>query len=220
MLILSCILCFSYIKPQLPVCCYCRGTVVSYVFPTSNHNSFARLTDKTRVVSYVFPTSNHNYLRVHGFRHLLYLMFFLHQTTTRAEKQTRQISCILCFSYIKPQHLRMAGQAGLSCILCFSYIKPQPQRDIASEWFSCILCFSYIKPQPYCIVGKNIGVVSYVFPTSNHNAALDINPERRLYLMFFLHQTTTRAVKPIQRMLLYLMFFLHQTTTKVLFRTA
>ena len=56
-------------------------------------------------------------------------------------------------------------------------------------------------------------VVYRPFPTSNHNSTERKAQERALYIVRFLHQTTTctayyRAVR-----VLYIVRFLHQTTT-------
>ena len=117
------------------------------VVPTSNHNHSLHLHFDILVVSYVFPTSNHNSLWMSLYIFRLYLMFFLHQTTTMACPSHGQSRCILCFSYIKPQPFNSYTNLSESCILCFSYIKPQLTEKVVYLVICCILCFSYIKPQ-------------------------------------------------------------------------
>ncbi len=56
--------------------------VVSYLVPTSNHNRPALNNEFIRVVSYLVPTSNHNPEEVNTPVFELYLIWFLHQTTT------------------------------------------------------------------------------------------------------------------------------------------
>ena len=56
-------------------------------------------------------------------------------------------------------------------------------------------------------------VVSYEFSTSNHNSAASLPAYDLLYLMSFLHQTTTLCNRKKEIKVLYLMSFLHQTTT-------
>ena len=122
---LSCMLSCSYIKPQHHLHRIFHHSVVCYHVPTSNHNS----------------CSANNVARV------LYVIMFLHQTTTH-----------LCL-------LRIMRCCMLSC----SYIKPQPDKfSINLSW-----------------------VVCYHVPTSNHNAALVLNVSSVLYVIMFLHQTTT-----------------------------
>ena len=166
--------------------------VVSYSFSTSNHNN--KLTDnfQVQVVSYSFSTSNHN-------------------RSTRFKK--RPLSCILFVFYIKPQPrpiltifsstlylIRFLHQTTTVLLLC---------RNI----YSCILFVFYIKPQltslnKHCdqvvsysfstsnhnltlITRKNKKVVSYSFSTSNHNDMFTSFISNELYLIRFLHQTTT-----------------------------
>ena len=66
------------IKPLLH-----RGLwVVSYLFSTSNHNNLGGAYLGDAVVSYLFSTSNHNKQLVDVLVLVLYLICFLHQTTT------------------------------------------------------------------------------------------------------------------------------------------
>ena len=58
----------------------------------------------------------------------LYLMSFLHQTTTRAGNRYIEQSCISCHSYIKPQPCPPWPASCRRCISCHSYIKPQRCR--------------------------------------------------------------------------------------------
>ena len=99
----------------------------------------------------------------------------------------------------------------------------------------CILLNFYIKPQPYSVRSSYKNVVSYWISTSNHNSSA-LLPIKRLvvsywistsnhnsesatwlaiplYLIEFLHQTTTALRRAAHADLLYLIEFLHQTTT-------
>ena len=77
----------------------------------------------------------------------LYLIEFLHQTTTTEANIAFFSSCILLNFYIKPQQSRREYATGKCCILLNFYIKPQP-ADIANlQMWSCILLNFYIKPQ-------------------------------------------------------------------------
>ena len=80
---LSCISFDSYIKPQLPA------------LP---HQSW-------QVVYLLIPTSNHNFNNVYTWISLLYIFWFLHQTTTLCGETLRTQCCISFDSYIKPQLL-------------------------------------------------------------------------------------------------------------------
>ena len=65
------------------------------------------------------------------------------------------------------------------------------------------------------MMGRNSvkAVVSYGVPTSNHNLDIHVGHLVRLFLMVFLHQTTTYQFFHLYWVLLFLMVFLHQTTT-------
>ena len=77
----------------------------------------------------------------------LYLIEFLHQTTTFGYRYKNRICCILLNFYIKPQLKQDDIQRRASCILLNFYIKPQPvQREIV-HIERCILLNFYIKPQ-------------------------------------------------------------------------
>ena len=56
-------------------------------------------------------------------------------------------------------------------------------------------------------------VVYRPFPTSNHNTNIDECQANKLYIVRFLHQTTTQKVSGIIGGRLYIVRFLHQTTT-------
>ena len=101
--LLGCILSCSYIKPQ-------------------RLRFLKRL--KT-VVYYHVPTSNHNFLKLRIITEALYIIMFLHQTTTYSRFFQKKNCCILSCSYIKPQQLSHLPCKESRCILSCSYIKPQ-----------------------------------------------------------------------------------------------
>ena len=77
----------------------------------------------------------------------LYIVLFLHQTTTSF------------------------GQfiSGTCCISYYSYIKPQPGLNPMLSNVCCISYYSYIKPQHEVHGQLNGWVVYRTIPTSNHN---------------------------------------------------
>ena len=99
----------------------------------------------------------------------LYIVLFLHQTTTSAIKEEHVNSCISYYSYIKPQQHLQVRNTSASCISYYSYIKPQLQENYIS----------------YLLV------VYRTIPTSNHNWQSASLPAFVLYIVLFLHQTTT-----------------------------
>ena len=101
----------------------------------------------------------------------------------------------------------------MRCILFHFYIKPQRFIFIQKNMLSCILFHFYIKPQPAHAHQDESWVVSYSISTSNHNRYNNWRKDMLLYLIPFLHQTTTDKYQCRSRYRLYLIPFLHQTTT-------
>ena len=121
------------------------------------------------VVYRTIPTSNHNLQGLDSITLQLYIVLFLHQTTTG------------CF-------LRLLASC---CISYYSYIKPQPITNANANAGCCISYYSYIKPQPNYYLCKINSVVYRTIPTSNHNWLRHQSCVRELYIVLFLHQTTT-----------------------------
>ena len=121
----------------------------------------------------------------------LFLMVFLHQTTTYAHPLRLWHCCFLWCSYIKPQRFDSRHYVGS----VVSYGVPTSNHNVeqllAQKGQCCFLWCSYIKPQPASVAGFCSSVVSYGVPTSNHNAKMITSPLFLLFLMVFLHQTTT-----------------------------
>ncbi len=189
--VVGCFLWHSYIKPQPSArtdkpakCCFLWH---SYIKPQPHHGE----RPKRKVVSYGIPTSNHNVRLLTAVAFKLFLMAFLHQTTTGAVVYGLALSCFLWHSYIKPQRLLHAA-INLRVV---SYGIPTSNHN------------------PLLVLPRERTVVSYGIPTSNHNRSPGWNPSMPLFLMAFLHQTTTVAVSVIPKSSLFLMAFLHQTTT-------
>ena len=115
------------------------------------------------------PTSNHNKLLIFAPCLRLYIVLFLHQTTTSMDVNLlpKELYIVLFLH----QTTTSATKAKLkSC--CISY-------------------YSYIKPQlfPPCL--SPVVVVYRTIPTSNHNFDFYHNAYIKLYIVLFLHQTTT-----------------------------
>ena len=99
--------------------------------------------------------------------------------------------CILSLFYIKPQLEPPLAFLVRYCILSLFYIKPQRNASKAARTLHCILSLFYIKPQQSFIEFLCCYIVSYLFSTSNHNTQLITKTPILLYLISFLHQTTT-----------------------------
>ena len=166
---------------------------------------------------------------------MLFLISYLHQTTTDGVIFYRYTGCFLsriyikpqphdddlstnncCFLsriYIKPQPIFLTFGTYFCCFLSRIYIKPQLRRRIVIMYRSCFLsriyikpqlasirilellgCFLsriYIKPQPVGDRYELVRVVSYLVSTSNHNGIEVLKLEYLLFLISYLHQTTT-----------------------------
>ena len=127
-MMISCISFDSYIKPQ-PVLDYAHIGIVVYL---------------------LIPTSNHNFITSVSFTTVLYIFWFLHQTTTQEPQEHLYSRCISFDSYIKPQLYRAWYLCVASCISFDSYIKPQ--RNI---WALPLMQVVYL-----------------LIPTSNHNSGI------------------------------------------------
>ena len=123
--------------------------------------------------------------------HQLYIILFLHQTPPWRELTKYLQSCISFFSYIKPQLLVKCVTLGYVVYHSF----PTSNHNV-----SCEIFIKYL-------------VVYHSFPTSNHNSGLSLKIPERLYIILFLHQTTTCWKCSAKGLLLYIILFLHQTTT-------
>ena len=165
--------------------------VVYRTIPTSNHNSCVRATSCAgRCISYysyikpqlatkamyakqvvyrTIPTSNHNKNPIVGSYKVLYIVLFLHQTTTQT---SRPIGRMLLY------------------IVLFLHQTTTVSRIVFIS-FSCISYYSYIKPQHDTYQPYIMRVVYRTIPTSNHNLKKYIECPLRLYIVLFLHQTTT-----------------------------
>ena len=166
---------------------------------------------------------------------MLYIILFLHQTTTPCCRLSLSLSCISSFSYIKPQLYELRFTANVRCISSFSYIKPQPACRATGG--ACVVYHPFptsnhnprsdfkerasVVYHPFPTSNHNRhtrcrwrhGVVYHPFPTSNHNAQSLVMRSIMLYIILFLHQTTTIIRKVAKLLGLYIILFLHQTTT-------
>ena len=94
-----------------------------------------------------------------------------------------------------------------------SYIKPQLCVVSAKNYDSCMSYDFYIKPQRWGLITLVKLVVCLTIPTSNHNTYFSHPCTILLYVLRFLHQTTTSAEYCLNIVMLYVLRFLHQTTT-------
>ncbi len=143
--------------------------------------------------------------------------------------------CLSSCSYIKPQPYGDTLYPYFGCLSSCSYIKPQRFLSSYANLKSCLSSCSYIKPQlinpmqiyyivvyhlvptsnhnveEVIIAGKK--VIYHLVPTSNHNSLQPLDVTAVLFIILFLHQTTTYGAAEAQRSGLFIILFLHQTTT-------
>ena len=122
---------------------------------------------------------------------MLYLIPFLHQTTTIDDVSAKTICCILFHFYIKPQLCPLLRSSS-----------PVVSYSISTSNHNFLECAVYrLVVVSYSISTSNhncqkcpvvlVLVVSYSISTSNHNTTDEIKDIALLYLIPFLHQTTT-----------------------------
>ena len=121
------------------------------------------------VVYLLIPTSNHNTRAINSAIYQLYIFWFLHQTTTLTIDYVIYGCCISFDSYIKPQLLGMY-EGGKVVVYLLIPTSNHNKMLIESE---------------------GTYVVYLLIPTSNHNSRLGPIDVVKLYIFWFLHQTTT-----------------------------
>ena len=164
---------------------------------------------------YLIPFLHQTTTRHHpsSTKHLLYLIPFLHQTTTKLRLSLAPFQLYLIPFLHQTTTINGCFSSATCCILFHFYIKPQPFAAVLNITICCILFHFYIKPQLLPSASATQMVVSYSISTSNHNRLLRHKQPKRLYLIPFLHQTTTLLCQKNNARMLYLIPFLHQTTT-------
>ena len=124
-------------------------------------------------------------------RFKLFIILFLHQTTTVKNGLNEMGRCLSSCSYIKPQLSFRFPLSKTSCLSSCSYIKPQHSVHGPRTRRSCLSSCSYIKPQRWTSLNTDAVVVYHLVPTSNHNYEENHFGITWLFIILFLHQTTT-----------------------------
>ena len=165
----SCISFDSYIKPQLGKGKGKLSAVVYLLIPTSNHNTMSCLINT--IVLYIFwflhQTTTCDTTAV--FPVLLYIFWFLHQTTTCSFRG--------CWSQVVYLLIPTSNHNQMPCVnyktLVVYLLIPTSNHNC---WFTRYICAF---------------VVYLLIPTSNHNPGVHVAAICWLYIFWFLHQTTT-----------------------------
>ena len=129
---------------------------------------------------------------------VLYLIPFLHQTTTRDNFTIKGVCCILFHFYIKPQ-LERGGRLLYTVV---SYSISTSNHNVSRGYLDKFQVVSYsISTSNHntdVVKTLHVCVVSYSISTSNHNRSLKSFSNLKLYLIPFLHQTTTCRLRFIK----------------------
>ena len=125
---------------------------------------------------------------------LLYIFWFLHQTTTWWYSQKWFSSCISFDSYIKPQPCFFSCRSWRVVYLLI----PTSNHNLQLGW-----------------VGKRL-LYTFWFLHQTTTSRRFFAQSGELYIFWFLHQTTTYYGSLTSGQKLYIFWFLHQTTTAVL----
>ena len=119
------------------------------------------------IISFLHQTTTNRRMTLCARR--LYIISFLHQTTTIDYDSSRIKSCISFHSYIKPQHVHIELRL---CAVVYHFI-PTSNHNYTHT------------------TSDGVEVVYHFIPTSNHNARHNRLQRQKLYIISFLHQTTT-----------------------------
>ena len=143
----GCISFDSYIKPQLEYWTKEICMVVYLLIPTSNHN--VHWEDKPSGLLYIFwflhqTTTGRVTLII---CHLLYIFWFLHQTTTYISVASGRAELYIFWFLHQTTTCLLIISTVFCCISFDSYIKPQRITWSITKRISCISFDSYIKPQ-------------------------------------------------------------------------
>ena len=166
-------------------------TVVYLLIPTSNHNLVVVIVMPVAVVYLLIPTSNHNFrsplcvstmLFISWFLHQtttwwryfresswLFISWFLHQTTTFNQNLDRYELLFISWFLHQTTTTPPLAHSCASCLSLDSYIKPQPIPVFRKIMLCCLSLDSYIKPQHNLKKLDYEDVVYLLIPTSNHN---------------------------------------------------
>ena len=163
------------------------------------HQTTTMQTENVRSLKlYLIPFLHQTTTRIWQQRMILplYLIPFLHQTTTSSRVTHPQDALYLIPFLHQTTTTLIFLNTYASCILFHFYIKPQPHWLRQSFWF--VVSYS-ISTSNHNLDGKvrpGRSVVSYSISTSNHNIMFGHRKQLLLYLIPFLHQTTTyRQIK-------------------------
>ena len=143
------------------------------------------------IIYLLIPTSNHNDFVLVSAHGMLYIFWFLHQTTTGESDTSCLLRCISFDSYIKPQ---LVGEYGTNGLVVYLLIPTSNHNLLVS-----------------CNDNKGLYIFWFLHQTTTCSGRG--RSSAVLYIFWFLHQTTTIETGVPRTFSLYIFWFLHQTTT-------
>ena len=146
----------------------------------------------TEVVYLLIPTSNHN--SIWGNTKNTHVVYLLIPTSNHNHIGIKAIRPMVVYLLIPTSNHNQANDDLYVKQVVYLLI-PTSNHNL---WVCLVLCTL---------------VVYLLIPTSNHNSVINNDRGKRLYIFWFLHQTTTLRVQRYGIPALYIFWFLHQTTT-------
>ena len=143
------------------------------------------------VVYRTIPTSNHNFLHFDKLSVMLYIVLFLHQTTTG----TLVWTCFLRLYIVLFLHQTTTNWSVRTSSSVVYRTIPTSNHNLVSILISIFLLY----------------IVLFLHQTTTATRIPMFR--KRLYIVLFLHQTTTWWLLDRCVLELYIVLFLHQTTT-------
>ena len=144
---------------------------------------------------------------------MLYIFWFLHQTTTKDILNTLTVRCISFDSYIKPQP-RLITKVLLSVVYL---LIPTSNHNIIFSYDSREFVVYLLIPTSNHNYTDKISILHVVvyllIPTSNHNVILFTDSANVVVYLLIPTSNHNWRVFRLHQLQLYIFWFLHQTTT-------
>ena len=125
---------------------------------------------------------------------LLFIILFLHQTTTFGQGSFRYICCLSSCSYIKPQ----LWPFSLASRVVVYHLVPTSNHNTKHAVKRLRHVVYHLVPTSNHnvieVLDVELVVVYHLVPTSNHNLFPSVITILQLFIILFLHQTTTVMV--------------------------
>ena len=184
------------------------------MIPTSNHNKSLHFSDDVVLFISWFLHQTTTVSMPMTALAALFISWFLHQTTTSTRRCPSFSCCLSLDSYIKPQPALGNFLSTQRCLSLDSYIKPQQCILCIPVIFCCLSLDSYIKPQhkqrPSDPTRGCLSLDSYIKPQQYLRSFFFTS------VVYLLIPTSNHnyAISLASWRALFISWFLHQTTTE------